>query len=161
MLELIDTIDSNVVITYHFKADKERIISALHSANLSFGVLTAKNSEKMLSLWNNGNLPVMLLHPQSAGHGINAQHGGHHIIWYSQIWSLERYTQTNARLARSGQKNIVGIHHIVAQRTVDDLMLLTYLERGDTQTKFRSALRKYQSLRGWSIGETRQLEDVL
>ncbi len=162
LLELIDLIDSNVVITYHFKADKDRIVAALHKANISFGVLTAKNSEKMLPLWNHGNLPVMLLHPQSAGHGINAQAGGHHLIWYSQIWSLERYMQTNARLARSGQKNIVGIHHIAALKTVDDLMLMTYLERGDTQTKFRSALRKYQTLRGWGIAEPRRvLEDVL
>jgi SNF2 family DNA or RNA helicase len=160
MLELLDTIDSNTIITYHFKADKERIVDALHRAKIGFGVLTAKNSEKMLPLWNSGQLPVMLLHPQSAGHGINAQHGGHHIIWYSQIWSLERYMQTNARLARSGQKNIVGIHHIAAHRTVDELMLMTYSERGDTQTKFRSALRKYQAMLGMGIVD-RELEDIL
>lgn len=162
LIELIGLIDSNVVITYHFKADRERIINALHQANISFGVLTARNSEKMLALWNGGNLPCMLLHPQSAGHGINAQMGGHHVIWYSQIWSLERYMQTNARVARSGQLNIVGIHHIAARNTVDDLMLMTYLERGDTQSAFRLALRKYQALRGWSLAEPRRiLEDVL
>jgi len=160
LIELIETIDSNVVVTFHFKADRERIVRALQAAKLQYGVLTAKNSERMLALWNDGALPIMLLHPQSAGHGINAQHGGHHIIWYSQIWSLERYMQTNARLARSGQKNIVGIHHIVADRTVDDLMLKTYLERGDTQTRFRSALRKYQAERGLSIEDRTDLEAV-
>jgi hypothetical protein len=160
MLELIELIDSNVVIAFHFKADQDRIIKALRLAGIQFGVMTSKNSGHILDLWNAGALPVMLLHPQSAGHGINAQHGGHHIIWYSQIWSLERYQQTNARLARSGQQNIVGIHHIVTHKTVDELMLMTYLERGDTQTRFRSALRKYQSERGLSIGECK-LEDVL
>jgi hypothetical protein len=161
LVDLINTIDNNVIVTYHFKADKERIMDALHRAAIPFGVMTSKNSEKMLALWNSGSLPVMLLHPQSAGHGINAQHGGHHIIWYSQIWSLERYMQTNARIARSGQKSIVGIHHIAARKTVDDLMLLTYLERGDTQTKFRSALHKYQELRGWDLNSDHTLENVL
>jgi SNF2 family DNA or RNA helicase len=165
LLELIDTIDNNVIVTYHFKADKDRIVRALNHARISHGILTSRNSERMLKLWNTGKLPVMLLHPQSAGHGINAQSGGHNIIWYSQIWSLERYMQTNARLARSGQKNIVGIHHIAAYKTVDDLMLLTYRQRGDNQTKFRNALRQYQDMRGWNIRElgevARKLEDVL
>jgi len=164
MVDLIDQIDSNVVITYWFKADKERIIRRLTKEGISYGVLTSKNSERMLALWNSGKLPAMLLHPQSAGHGINAQMGGHHVIWLSQIWSLEKYMQTNARVARSGQKHIVGIHHIVARKTVDDLMLLTYLERGDTQTKFRKALAKYQAMRGLGIGLpdfNRKLEDVL
>jgi SNF2 family DNA or RNA helicase len=165
LVELIDLIGSNVIVTYHFKADKERLQRRLNKEGISYGVLTSKNSEKMLQLWNNGKLPVMLLHPQSAGHGINAQMGGHHIIWYSQIWSLERYMQTNARIARSGQERIVGIHHIAARKTVDDLMLLTYLERGDTQSKFRKALAKYQTMRGLGIGTDigldRKLEDVL
>jgi hypothetical protein len=165
LVELIDLIGSNVIVTYHFKADKERLQRRLNKEGISYGVLTPKNSEKMLQLWNNGKLPVMLLHPQSAGHGINAQMGGHHIIWYSQIWSLERYMQTNARIARSGQERIVGIHHIAARKTVDDLMLLTYLERGDTQSKFRKALAKYQTMRGLGIGTDigldRKLEDVL
>lgn len=166
LLELIDTLNTNIIITYHFKADKERIQRALNAAGLSHGVLTSKNSEKMLGLWNSGKLPIMLLHPQSAGHGINAQSGGHTVIWYSQIWSLERYQQTNARIARPGQKNIVAMHHIAARKTVDDLMLITYLERGDTQNKFRSALRKYQDMRGWNVRDAaelgpRKLEDVL
>jgi len=166
MLDLIAMLDTNVIIAYWFKADKEYIQKALNKAGISYGVLTSKNSEKMLGLWNAQKLPVMLLHPQSAGHGINAQKGGHTIIWYSQIWSLEKYQQTNARIARSGQNNIVGMHHIVARDTVDDLMLLTYLERGSTQDKFRGALRKYQDIRGWNIREMREvgprrLEDVL
>jgi hypothetical protein len=153
LIDLIETLDTNVVVTFHFKADKERIINALHQAGISYCVLTAANSAKVLPVWNNGSIRVMLLHPQSAGHGINAQYGGHTIIWYSQIWSLEQYMQTNARLARSGQQEIVGIHHIVARNTVDNLMLMTYLERGDNQNKFRQALRKYQELRGWSINQ--------
>ena len=161
LVDLIDRIDNNVIVTYHFKADKERIVNALTAANISFGILTSKNSEAMLKLWNGGHLPVMLLHPQSAGHGINAQMGGHHIIWFSQIWSLERYMQTNARIARSGQKNIVGIHHIVAHKTVDELMLMMYKERGDTQTKFRAALRKYQDLRGWNVRDIADFEKEL
>jgi hypothetical protein len=164
LMELIETIDNNVIIAYHFKADRERIVRRLSQEGASHGILTSKNSERMLKLWNDGKLKNMLLHPQSAGHGINAQEGGYNIIWYSQIWSTERYMQTNARIARSGQKHIVGIHHIAARKTVDDLMLISYLERGDTQSRFRKALSKYQELRGLGIGTDigiGRLEDVL
>jgi hypothetical protein len=64
------------------------------------------------------------------------------------LWSLERYLQTIARLARSGQAGIVGIHHIVATKTTDDLMLINLRQNGDTQTKFRAAIREYQALKG-------------
>lgn len=158
--ELLDTLNANTIITYHFKADRERLAARLSQSKRAFAILTAKNAASVIDRWNKGILPILLLHPQSAGHGINLQMGGHQIIWYSQIWSLERYLQTNARIARSGQKSIVGIHHIVADKTVDELMLLMYRERGDNQNKFRQALRKYQELRGWSI-ETARLADVL
>jgi len=166
LIDLIGLLNANVIVTYYFKADLERIVRRLTAEKIPFATLTSKNADRVIQQWNSGLLPVLLLHPQSAGHGINLQKGGHHIIWYSQIWSLERYLQTNARIARSGQGNIVGIHHIAARKTVDELMLMTYLERGDTQVKFRAALRKYQQLRGWGFDGLpdltyRPLEDVL
>lgn len=152
LVELIHRIGSNVIVTYYFKADRERIQQRLQREHIPFTGLTSKNASRVVEDWNKGRIPVLLLHPQSAGHGINLQSGGHNFIHYSQIWSLERYLQTNARLARSGQSQIVGFHHIAARDTVDDLMLLSHKERGDNQSRFRSALRTYQELRGWGIG---------
>lgn len=153
LVELIDMIPGSVIVTYYFKADYERITRRLHAEGIGFSTLGGgcKNPTKVIDDWNQGKIPVLLLHPQAAAHGVNLQIGGHQIIWYTLIWSLERYLQTNARVARSGQKYICGFHHIVAEGTLDELMLTMLHQRGDTQTRFRAALRAYQSLRGWDI----------
>lgn len=160
MVEVLDTLNTNVMITYHFVADRERISKRLSDEGKPFTTLTSKNASKVIDDWNKGKIPNLLLHPQSASHGLNLQIGGHQILWYMPMWSNERYQQANARIARSGQPHIVGIHHIVATKTVDELKLLMLAQRGDHQTRFRAALRGYQQLRGWGINGT-VLEDVL
>lgn len=70
--------------------------------------------------WNTGQIPLLLVHPQSAGHGLNLQHGGHIVVWYGLTWSLEAYQQTNKRLHRPGQTESVVLHHLVAKDTVDE-----------------------------------------
>ena len=81
--------------------------------------------------WNAGDIPVALISPASAGHGLNIQRGGHILIWFSLIWSLEMYQQTNARLWRQGQKDVVTIHHIVMKDSMDETVLKA-LEQKDT-----------------------------
>ena len=70
--------------------------------------------------WNAGRIPLLLVHPQSAGHGLNLQHGGHIVVWYGLTWSLEAYQQTNKRLHRPGQTEPVMLHHLVAKGTIDE-----------------------------------------
>lgn len=153
LVELIDLIPGSVIVTYYFKADYIRITERLRKENIAFSTLgaKAKNPTKIIEDWNAGRIPVLLLHPQAAAHGVNLQYGGHQIIWYTLIWSLERYLQTLARIARSGQKYICGFHHIVARNTLDEVMLTMLGQRGDVQDRFRAALRAYQRLRGWSL----------
>ncbi|HHW91191.1 MAG TPA: DEAD/DEAH box helicase, partial [Firmicutes bacterium] len=67
-----------------------------------------------------GDVPVMLAHPASVGHGLNLQDGGSTIIWFGLPWSLELYLQANARIHRQGQKNTVVVHHLVAEGTIDE-----------------------------------------
>ncbi len=148
MVELIDRIDANIVIPYYFQHDFARITARLQKEGMAFTSLKGRNTERIIDQWNGGYTPILLLHPQSAGHGLNLQFGGHHVLWFTMLWSLERYLQTNARLARSGQKGIVGIHHILASRTTDELMLSNLRQNGTDQQKFRAALRGYQQLRG-------------
>lgn len=107
----------NVLIGYWFKHDKERIIS--HLTGLKMDVRELKSS-KDFDDWNAGKIPIALIHPASAGHGLNIQDGGHILIWFGLTWSLELYQQTNARLWRQGQKNTVSIYHIVTQGTMDE-----------------------------------------
>ena len=70
--------------------------------------------------WNAGQIPLLLVHPQSAGHGLNLQHGGHIVVWYGMTWSLEAYQQTNKRLHRPGQTEPVILHHLVTRGTIDE-----------------------------------------
>lgn len=101
-----------VLIAYWFKSDLERI-------KKRFAVREIKNS-KDITDWNNGKISAAVIHPASAGHGLNLQLGGSTLIWFSLTWSLELYQQTNARLYRQGQKDTVVIHHIVSKGTIDE-----------------------------------------
>ena len=89
-----------VLVAYWFKHDLERISERLHKLHIPFRSLDSSDS---IRRWNNGELPVALIHPASAGHGLNLQAGGSTLIWFGLTWSLELYQQTVARLWRQGQ----------------------------------------------------------
>lgn len=149
MVELIERINSNMIIPYYFRHDYARITARLDKEGMAYATFKGKNAERIVKEYSAGRIPVLLIHPQSAGHGIDGlQHGGHHVLWFTMLWSLERYLQTNARKARGGQTQTVHQHHIVTSKTTDDLMLLNLRQNGDDQTRFRSALREYQKIRG-------------
>lgn len=162
MVEVLELIDANTIIPYYFKHDFERIRARLEKEKMAYAYFTARNAERIVKEFSEGRIPILLLHPQSAGHGIDRlQFGGHHLLWFTQIWSLERYLQTNARLARGGQQNIVGIHHIVTTKTTDELMMINYRQNGSDQERFRSALREYQRVRGIDYITQNPLEGLL
>lgn len=110
----------SVLIGYWFKHDRERIIE--HLTGLKMEVRDLKTSRD-LEDWNAGMIPIALIHPASAGHGLNIQEGGHIFIWFGLTWSLELYQQTNARLWRQGQKNTVSVYHIVTLGTMDEKVM--------------------------------------
>lgn len=101
-----------VLVAYWYNHDLQRI-------KKRFSVREIKTSQDIKD-WNNGEIPVAVIHPASAGHGLNIQFGGSTIIWFGLTWSLELYQQTNARLWRQGQNDTVVIHHIVAKDTIDE-----------------------------------------
>ena len=107
----------NVLIAYWFKHDKDRITAYLEKQRIPVRSL---QTSKDMDDWNAGKIPVALIHPASAGHGLNIQSGGHILIWFGLTWSLEAYQQTNARLWRQGQKERVSIHHIITEGSVDE-----------------------------------------
>lgn len=90
-----------VLVAYWFKHDLERISKRLKELNISFEEI---KTESAIRKWNEGKVQVGLIHPASAGHGLNLQSGGSSLIWFGLTWSLELYEQTNARLYRQGQK---------------------------------------------------------
>ncbi|MFI3108399.1 SNF2-related protein [Streptococcus suis] len=119
-----------VLVAYWFKHDLARIMGRLVKLKVTSRVL---KTEEDIREWNKGNVPVGLLHPAGAGHGLNLQKGGHHLVWFGLTWSLELYQQTNARLWRQGQEaETVVIQHIVTEGTIDE-EILKALENKDAQ----------------------------
>ena len=123
-----------VLVAYWFKHDLERI-------KARFKVREIKTS-KDITDWNDGKIPVAVIHPASAGHGLNLQAGGSTLIWFGLTWSLELYQQTNARLWRQGQKSAtVVIHHIVTEDTIDELILKALHKKEKSQNALIDAVR--------------------
>jgi len=92
--------------------------------------------------WNAGKIPVAIMHPKSAGHGLNLQLGGSTLIWFGLPWSLEEYEQTNARLWRQGQPdNTVVIHHIITRGTVDETVLKVLGQKEAAQSALFDAVK--------------------
>lgn len=122
-----------VLVAYWFKHDLERI-------KLRFEVREIKTT-KDISDWNQGTIPVGVIHPASAGHGLNLQAGGSTLIWYGLTWSLELYQQTNARLWRQGQTDPVVIHHIITENTIDEDILAALKRKDKAQTALINAVK--------------------
>lgn len=123
-----------VLVAYWFKHDKERIQKRMEARELK--------EPQDFADWNAGKIPVALIHPASAGHGLNLQQGGSILIWFGLTWSLELYQQTNARLWRQGQQSrTVIIQHIVAKGTIDERILKVLEHKDGTQAALIDAVR--------------------
>lgn len=122
-----------VLIAYWFKHDLERIQKRFSVVHLT----TTDNIKN----WNKGEIPVAVIHPASAGHGLNLQTGGSTLVWFGLTWSLELYQQTNARLWRQGQKDTVVIHHIITKETIDDQVMKALRNKDKTQTALIDAVK--------------------
>jgi len=123
-----------VLVAYWFKHDLERI-------QKRFKVREIKTSRDITD-WNNGRIPVAVIHPASAGHGLNLQAGGSTLVWFGLTWSLELYQQTNARLWRQGQKSeTVVIHHIIAENTIDERIMNALRKKDKTQSALIDAVK--------------------
>lgn len=123
-----------LLVAYWFKHD-------LHRIKKRFDVREIKSS-KDITDWNNGDIPVAVIHPASAGHGLNLQAGGSTLIWFGLTWSLELYQQTNARLWRQGQTSgTVVIEHIITKGTIDERILKALSLKEVTQNALIDAVK--------------------
>ena len=128
-----------VLVAYWFKHDLERIKERLHKLHIPFSTMDSSDS---IRKWNSGQLPVALIHPASAGHGLNLQSGGSCLVWFGLTWSLELYQQTNARLWRQGQKSrTVVIHHIVTKGTIDERVMKALESKDKIQKALMNAIK--------------------
>ncbi len=122
-----------VLIAYWYKHDLKRILERFPAERL--------DSADSIKRWNEGEIPVAVIHPASAGHGLNLQAGGSTLVWFGLTWSLELYQQTNARLWRQGQKNTMVIHHIVTKGSIDEDVMRALERKDKTQTALINAVK--------------------
>lgn len=123
-----------LLVAYWFKHDLERI-------RKRFEIREIKSSAD-ISDWNSGKIPVALIHPASAGHGLNLQSGGCALVWFGLTWSLELYQQTNARLWRQGQTaDTVVIQHIISKGTIDEQIMKALKAKDTTQAALIAAVK--------------------
>ena len=122
-----------VLIAYWFKHDLAQIKSR-------FKVREIKTATD-IKAWNEGQIPIGIIHPASAGHGLNLQAGGSTLIWFGLTWSLELYQQTNARLWRQGQKDPVVIHHLITSGTIDEQIMRALARKDKSQLALIEAVK--------------------
>lgn len=122
-----------LLVAYWYKHDLQRIKKRFNVREIKTG--------KDIADWNKGKIPVALIHPASAGHGLNLQQGGSTLVWFGLTWSLELYQQTNGRLYRQGQKNTVVIQHIVTKGSIDEQILKALERKNKTQEDLIEAVK--------------------
>ena len=123
-----------LLVAYWYEHDLQRIKARFKNARCI-------DTTQDIDDWNAGKIPLALIHPASAGHGLNLQEGGCTIVWFGLTWSLELYQQLNARLWRQGQKHTVVIHHIVTKGTHDEDVLRALDKKDTRQSALIDAVR--------------------
>ena len=128
-----------VLVAYWFKHDVDRICRRLDTLKVEYARISSPGS---IEIWNKGEFAVGLIHPASAGHGLNLQSGGSHLVWFGLTWSLELYQQTNARLWRQGQTSeTVVIQHIITKGTVDEQIIKALKSKDTSQSALIDAVK--------------------
>lgn len=129
----------SVLVVYWFQHDLDRIEKRLSDKKIGFEKL---DSDGSIARWNKGEIPVALIHPASAGHGLNLQDGGNFLVWFGLTWSLELYQQTVARLWRQGQQSgTVVVQHIITAGTIDEDVMDALEHKEVTQSRLIAAVK--------------------
>lgn len=139
---LLEEATGPVLCFYEFDHEAQTIVEQFESAEV-FNWKSDAQRTKLIKAWNAREVPLMLAHPASAAHGLNLQHGGNTLVWYSLLYDLELYDQAIGRLARTGQQaDQVWVHRFVTPGSVDDAMIAAIDAKGAGQEGFLAALRE-------------------
>ena len=139
LIKLVNSLQPRkLIIAYYFKYDLEILKKIYPNA-----IILDKKKKEVIQAWNNKLIDILLVHPQSAGHGLNLQGGGYTMIWYSFNYSLLYYQQMIGRIARQGQTNPVTIHHLINKGKIDEFVLNIINKKDFIQKKFLKYLKNY------------------
>lgn len=135
LAEIVELANGKPVLCfYSFRHDLERIQTKLPFAQKLGG-------QRSIDAWNKGEIPLLLAHPASAGHGLNLQYAGNIMVWFGLTWSLELYQQANARLYRQGQTQSVIINHLIMKDTVEEKVLSSLFNKAVVQDTLLESLK--------------------
>jgi SNF2 family DNA or RNA helicase len=123
---------ANTIVVYNFQAELEELQRRYPKA---------RTIEGSIDDWNEGKVELLLVHPKSAGHGLNLQHGGSKIVFFSLPWSLELYEQTIGRLHRSGQRHDVWCYRMITKDTVDEKIARALADKQSVSSIAMEALK--------------------
>lgn len=128
-----------LLVAYWFKHDYTRIVERLEKIGVKYMKI---DTEESIRKWNNKEIPVALIHPASAAHGLNLQQGGNTMVWLGLSWSHELYSQACCRLYRQGQsEGTVSIIHLVTQGTIDERIMKALSQKENTQSALIDAVK--------------------
>lgn len=127
-----------LLVAVNFQHETRRILEAIPEAE--------EWNETSLGRWNRGEIPYLVAHPKSIGHGLNLQAGGCRLVWFTLSWSRELYDQMNARLARTGQTEETTIFRLLVPGTIDDAVAEALRGKGEGQSEFLATLKNLQEL---------------
>lgn len=150
-LDMLEEIYNNangkpILVAYQFKGEHElgkikKKFKAVHLGSKT----SPEESNKIIDDWNAGKIKMLLAHPRSAAHGLNIQHSGYIIVWYSPTWSSEENDQMIARLWRQGQESDkVIVHYLIIKNTIDEAMISSVKSKKKTQSNLLDAIKAYR-----------------
>ena len=124
-----------LLVAYNYKHELVRLTREFPSGR-------CLNSQKDEEDWNKGKIPILFVHPQSCGHGLNLQYGGSNLVWFGTTWNLELYDQLIGRLDRQGQSDPVFIHHMILNNTIEERVMLRLKDKSITQDELLNAMKE-------------------
>ena len=145
--ELIESLNGKpLLVAVQFQEEIQMVRDYFKDPDLPaiYSKTSTKQSVEYISAWNKRELPILMAHPASIGHGLNLQSGGCNMLWYSLTWSLEHFEQTNARLWRQGQEDTVFMHYIVAHDTIDEAIADTIGGKEKSQQELLRRLKQWK-----------------
>lgn len=146
--EVLEETSGGVLVAYWFKHDLVRLQRAYPKA-------PRIDSDAVIEQWNRKKHKIALIHPASAGHGLNLQHGGHTLVFFSLVWSGEKHDQVIQRIGPARQVNTgveaVMTHYLVARNTTDEIIMSTQDAKHKGQRTLLSAIKNYARGKGYDI----------
>ena len=137
-IEAVKNSDGPTLLAYWFKADYARLVERLNTLDIVVGDLSVGDIEVTCDRWNAGWYDVMLLHPRSAGHGLNLAKGGNRVLWFAPQWSRDLWEQLIARVWRRGQTQPVTVTTIMSDADIDDLVALRVSDKAEFDRLFNT-----------------------